>query len=100
MDEFIEIIGVKTFLDSWDNLAGEISLIIEMMEQPNRILEKDAFDQEVAIVRDMQKEIRALNGKIKGLCMKANLGLTESSFIANKKKNKFPYGQRLTTASE
>ena len=36
------------------------------------------------IVRDMQ-EIRALNDKIKSLCMKADLDLTESSFIANQK---------------
>ena len=84
-DKFTEIKGVKTLLYSQDNLAGEINLIKEMMEQPNRTTEKDAFDQEVAIVRDMQKEIRSLNNKIKSLCMKANLDLTESGFMANQK---------------
>ena len=47
-------------------------------------MEKVAFNQEDAIVRDMQKEIRALNDKIKSLCMKADLDLTESDFIADK----------------
>ena len=50
MDKFTELKGVKTLLDSRDNLAWEINLIIEMMEQPNRTTEKDTFDQEVALV--------------------------------------------------
>ena len=85
MNKFTEIKGVKTLLESRDNQEGEINLIIEMMEQPNRTMEKDAFDQKVAIVRDLQKEIRALNDKIKSLFMKANLDLTGSDFIANQK---------------
>ena len=84
MDKFTEI-KVKTLLDSRDNLAGEINLIREMMEQPTRTMEKNAFDQEVGIVRDIQKEVRALNDKIKKLCMKADLNTTESGFIANQK---------------
>ena len=36
MNKFTEIKGVKIFLDSRDNLAGEINWIIEMMEQPTR----------------------------------------------------------------
>ena len=85
MDEFTEIKGVKILLGSQDNLTGEINLIIEMMEQPTKTMEKDAFNQEVAIVWDMQKEIRALNDKIKSLCMKADLDITESGFIVNQK---------------
>ena len=73
-------------LDSRDNLSGEINLIIEMMEQSNKTIEKDAFNQEVARVQDMKKEIRVLNDKIKSTCMKAGLDLTESSFIANEKR--------------
>ena len=57
-----------------------------MMEQSNKTIEKDAFNQEVARVQDMKKEIRVLNDKIKSTCMKADLDLTESSFIANEKR--------------
>ena len=39
-----------------------------MTEQPYRKV-KEAFDQEAAVVWDMQKEIRALNDNIKSLCM-------------------------------
>ena len=61
------------------------------MELPNRTIEKDAFDQKVAIMQDMQKEIRDLNDKIKSLSMKADLDLTESSFIANQRKNQISF---------
>ena len=44
MNKFIEIEGIKTLLGSQNNLAGEINLIIEMMEQPNRTTEKDGFN--------------------------------------------------------
>ena len=66
------------------------------MIKSNKTIEKDAFNQEVAIVQDIQ-EIRALNDKIKSLWMKVDLDL-KKRFYSELTKIKFPCAQSLTTA--
>lgn len=72
-------------MDSRNVLKEDISLNTDMLEEREG-LRKKTFQEEEAIIKELQIEVRSLNDKIKGLCIKAELDLRECGFVEEQRR--------------
>lgn len=61
-------------------MKNDINLSLELLEKEKNLKEK-SYKEEEAIIKNLLKETRVLDSKIKEICIKANLNLQDGRFV-------------------